>query len=99
MLFRVNYNLFGDRLARVTFDGTADIYEKSRGSLNIVVSKKFSERVKLTLKGSNLLNPEYKQVYKFVGDNAAYKKFNDQEFVFTSYKKGINISGSLSFKF
>lgn len=99
MLFRINYNVFGDRLARVTFGGAPDIYEVSRGDLGVVISKQFTDRIKLSIKASNLLNPEFKQVYKFIGDNPSYEQFNEQEYVFESYRAGIDVSASLSFQF
>lgn len=99
MLFRVNFNMFGDRLSTVIFGGAPDIYEVSRADLGVVISKQLTERMKLSVKGSNLLNPEFKQVYKFIGDDPDYDTFNEQEFAFVNFKKGVNVSASLSIKF
>ncbi len=95
----VSYNIFGDRIAIIVPGGTPNIYEKSRGELNLNLSKKFGERLSVTVRIKNILNPDYKFLFKFAGNDPAYDKFNDHEYVFQSYKKGRQFGITASYTF
>lgn len=99
MSFNMNYNVFGERLVLVITGGTPDVYEMPFHSLNFSVSKKFSDRLSATFKVNNILNAEVKQVYKFNNKAEIYNKFDDKEYVFSSYKRGVSFSGSVTYKF
>lgn len=99
MSFNVNYNVFGERLVLVITGGTPDVYEVPFHSLNLAISKNFSKKISGSLKINNILNSEVKQVYKFNSDNPIYDKFDEEEYVFSSYKRGTSFSGSLTYKF
>jgi len=71
----VSYNKFGDRLSIVAEGATPDIYERGYGSLNFTANKKLLGNFELSLKASNLLNPEIKQSQLFKGDEYLYSAY------------------------
>ncbi len=93
------YNIFGERLAIVNIDGTPNIYEQPYGDLNFNLMKKFGERISVSFRAKNILNPTIKSVYKFQGDAAAYEKFEDTEYIFSSNKRGRRFSLSFGYTF
>jgi outer membrane receptor protein involved in Fe transport len=96
----VSFNVFGERLVLVTKGGLPDIYELARPSLDFNLSKEFSKKLKLTFRAKNLLNPDFKQVYKVKTESANYLiSTDDESFVYRNYKTGINISLGVSYKF
>lgn len=96
----VAFNIFGDRLVLVTKGGLPDIYELSRPSLDFNLSKTFKKRLKITFRAKNLLDPEYKQVFKIKTESADYAiKPDNESFIFRNYKRGRNFSISVSYKF
>lgn len=96
----VAFNIFGDRLVLVTKGGLPDIYELSRPSLDFNIAKTFSDRLKITFRAKNLLNPDYKQVFKVKTESDRYTiKPEEEGFIYRNYKKGVNISLSFSYKF
>jgi len=96
----VSFNVFGERLVLVTKGGLPDIYELARPSLDFNLSKEFSKKLKLTFRAKNLLNPDFKQVYKVKTESAKYLiSTDDESFVYRNYKTGVNISLGVSYKF
>jgi len=83
----VNYNVFGRRISIIAFGALPDIYELPRGSLNVTLSQRLGKGFSLKLQASNLLDPEYKQVHTFKGE----------EFVYQTYKRGRRFSVGLSY--
>lgn len=90
----VFYNLKGDTL--IAGEGTSDgyvpnVYATDRTELNVGISKKLSERWKLSFRAKNLLDPEIETVYRsrYISDDATK----------TSYRKGRSYSVSLSGSF
>ncbi|MBI9056622.1 MAG: TonB-dependent receptor [Labilibaculum sp.] len=67
-----------------------EIIEKGFVTLDMVVSKKLSDRFSIKLSGKNLLNPEIKQTQEIqpISGNASNE-------IIKSYKKGISLSLSL----
>lgn len=96
----VAFNVFGERLVLVTKGGLPDIYELSRPSLDFNISKSFNKKLKITLRAKNLLNPDFKQVYKVKTESSSYLISSENEdFVYRNYKRGVNISLGISYKF
>jgi TonB-dependent receptor len=83
----VSYNVFGKRLAAVSAGGLPNVFEQSRPSLNLAVSKSLNERLKATFRAKNLLNPAYKLTHEFKGE----------EYVYSSYTVGQSFSFSLKY--
>lgn len=82
----LTYNVFGERLAYVATN-LPYIYEQPRPELNFSVAKSFSEKFKVTLRGNNLLNPDFKQTMTLKG----------QEYVFQQYNWGRSYSIGISY--
>lgn len=96
----VAFNVFGERLVLVTKGGLPDIYELSRPSLDFNIAKTFKKKLKLTLRAKNLLNPDFKQVYKVKTESSSYLiSPSSEEFVYRNYKRGVSISLGISYKF
>lgn len=96
----LTYNMFGERLTLVQEEGLPNVWERGRGELNLNISKKLSNRSKITLRARNLLNPAYEFYYKFEGDADIYDKYlADGDYIFRSYKKGRSYSLSYSYIF
>ena len=92
--------MFGERLTLVQEEGLPNVWERGRGELNLNISKKLSNRSKITLRARNLLNPAYEFYYKFEGDADIYDKYlADGDYIFRSYKKGRSYSLSYSYIF
>lgn len=94
----LNFNVFGERIVLVTDGGTPDVFEQPRPSLNLNFSKNIGDRLKVSLRAKNILNPKYQFVYKFLGNNEAYNDINEAQYLRSSYKIGRSFSVSLSYK-
>ena len=82
----LSYNIFGKRLAAVGVK-VPDVYEQSRGSLNLVFSKVIADKWKVNFNARNLLNPAYKWTHEFKGNS----------YVYNSYKMGRSFSLGVSY--
>jgi TonB-dependent receptor len=71
----LHYYVFGKRLSDVTQQGTPDIYEYPRPDLNLVISQKFFNRLKVRLTAKNILNSNYEKGQEFNG-----KKYITQDY-------------------
>ena len=63
----LQYNIFGDRLSDVTSDATPDVYEKSRGMLNLMFSQRLFAGLNFQFKARNILNSSIQFVHEFKG--------------------------------
>jgi len=94
----VSFNIFGKRLAIINGGGTPNVYEMPNGSLNLSLSKRIG-KFNFRVRAKNLLNPYFKMIYLFDGQNEAYDRLNSEEYVYQRYKKGRSFSLSVSYKF
>lgn len=85
----LGYNVSGEKLVLVVIGGTPNIMDQPRHNLNASLTKEFKNRIKLTLRGQNLLDAKTNRTYEY----------NGQEYTFQSYKTGRTISASVSFTF
>jgi len=69
------FNVSGEKLILVTKGGTPDVYDQPRPTLNLMVSKTLSKKFTLSFKARNILNPVYKQVYQFKGEEYTWQSF------------------------
>lgn len=85
----INFGVSGKKLSVVTVGGTPNVFENARPNLGFNVSKTVGEYEQWTVKFSalNLLNPEYKQLYEF----------NGQEYVFGSLTRGRTFNVGLKY--
>ncbi len=73
----VYYTVFGDRLTVVTQGATPDVFEKSRGDLNVTFSQDLPKNLRLELSGKNLLGADARQIQAFknrIYDYIAYSR-------------------------
>jgi|AntRauTorcE11897_2_1112592.scaffolds.fasta_scaffold00191_2 outer membrane receptor for ferrienterochelin and colicin len=84
----VSYNKFGDRLSIVAEGATPDIYERGHGSLNFTANKTLLENFELSVKASNLLDPDIKESQIFKGD----------EYLYSGYQTGRTFSLGIKYK-
>jgi outer membrane receptor protein involved in Fe transport len=82
------YNIFGERLSVVSANITPDVFEQPLPQLDLIISQRLTPQLSLKFTARNLLDRDYKKVYKF----------NDQEYIFQSYRKGTSISLRLNYQ-
>ncbi|MBS2210532.1 TonB-dependent receptor [Carboxylicivirga mesophila] len=73
----------------------SEIIEKGFVTLDLIISKKLSDRVSLKFTGKNLLNPEIEQTQLIVPFNGGGAAAQSDEVV-KSYKKGVSLSMGVS---
>lgn len=95
----ITYNIFGDRLTIYSSDGRPDIYERARPELNLNLSKKVGDKLSLKFRVKNILNPVFQQEYVYKGQEEVYQKFEDQDAIFSSYRKGTSFSFGATYLF
>lgn len=86
----ISYNLFGERLVAV-YDRGINILEQSRGLLNASVRKRFGQHVYVRVRGSNLLNPAHRQVYRVLGTDLDVAQFEN-------FRRGRSYSLGISYE-
>ncbi|TAE89635.1 MAG: TonB-dependent receptor [Runella slithyformis] len=82
----LSYNVFGERLAVVSANGTPNVFEKPRPSLDLSVSQRRG-RLKATLRARNLLDPEQKMTQELKG----------KEYIFNTYRLGRSFSFGVTY--
>ncbi len=85
----ISYNIFGQRLSLVG-GSNFNVYEQSRGLLNFSIRKNIGRHFAVQFRARNLLDPEYKQVYKQRPEDV-------EEFNFETYRLGRSYSLGVSF--
>lgn len=83
----VSFNRFGDRLSLATGNATPNVFERAYSTLNWNINFQFTDKISLSAKINNILNPDITQSYKF----------NDQEYIFQSYQRGVTFNTSLKY--
>ena len=81
------FNVFGKRLAYVTQGGQPDVFEVARPSLDFAFKKTMENGFGFSFRARNLLNPEYKMVQEFKG----------QEYTYSSYTVGRTFSVGITY--
>jgi hypothetical protein len=80
------YNYFSDRLQSIGAVGSPDIFEQGRSQLDLSVAKKINN-FRLRLRARNLINPDYK----------TFSDFQGQEYIFSQFTRGRDISLGVSY--
>ena len=84
-----SYSIFGERLILVGARGF-NVYEQPRGALNFSVRKKIGNNWSVRFRANNLIDPDYKQVYRFY-------EGAPESFLFENYKRGRSYSLGFSY--
>lgn len=85
----VSYSIFGQRLAIVGQDNF-NPYDVPRGLLNASLRKTIGERWAIRIRANNLLDPEYKKVFRFTEDGP-------EEALHENYRLGRSFSIGFSY--
>jgi len=81
------FNSFGERLSKVSANATPDVFESPAPLLNFTASQQLFEILTLNLGVKNILNSEYREVYRY----------NNKDYVFQSYQSGVSYSIGLTY--
>jgi hypothetical protein len=82
----IAYNYFSDRLQSIGAVGSPDIFEQGRGQLDISIAKNIN-KFKVSFRARNLLNPDFK----------TFSDFQGQEYIFSRYTRGRDVSLGVSY--
>lgn len=82
----IAYNYFSDRLQSIGAVGSPDIFEQGRSQLDLSVSKTINN-FKFSFRARNLINPDYK----------TFSDFQGEEYIFSQYTRGRDISLGVSY--
>jgi hypothetical protein len=83
----VFYNIFGDRLSDVQFGVMPDVFERSRGELDLTVSQRIGYGFKTKLTVKNILDAKMERTIDF----------NGKEYPFSTYGLGTSVSFGVSY--
>jgi len=79
----ISFNKFGDRLSRVTYGSTPNVFERSYSMVNYNISKRVGKSISLSFSANNLLNPDIKFTQEFKGEKYIFQKYSlGRTFVF-----------------
>jgi outer membrane receptor protein involved in Fe transport len=81
------YNIIGPRLFLVSTNGTPNIYEQPRNSLDMTISKGITNRLNVRLSMQNLLDAPFKYTQEFAS----------KEYIYQSYQLGSTFSFGITF--
>jgi len=81
------YNYFSDRLYSLATEGRGNLVQSGVSTLDFILKSKVNEKIGLNLSVKNILNPTYKTTQE------------KQDVIVSSYKKGLDVSFSLTYNF
>jgi len=90
LIFNVNYNVQGEKLAVIGIGRIPDVYEQPFHSLNVKVSKRFGsqDQWQTSITGRNLLMA--RRVLR-------YESFKADSEIYSAWSPGFNVSASISY--
>ena len=83
------FNVFGRRLARVSFGGVPDVCEQPSPQLDFVASQRVLRDWSVKLSAKNLLDAPYRELYD--------GEFSGRDAVFQEYDRGLSVSLGISY--
>jgi hypothetical protein len=86
-LATVTYNYFSDRVYAIGTNARGSIVDKAVGTLDLILKSNVSEKIALGLSVKNILDPKVERIQ------------DTQDVVVETYKKGINVKFSITYKF
>ena len=89
LMATVAFSTYSDKIYAIGTQGRGNIVEKSIGSLDFIIKSKLTKNLGIGLSAKNLLNPDFKMV----------QENPNSDITIQSFKKGINTSLSLNYKF
>ncbi len=82
------FNNSGERLSKVSANVTPDVFEQPVSMLNFTLSQKIINSFFLKIGIKNILNSEFKEVYRY----------KDRDYIYQSYKTGVKYSIGINYK-
>ncbi|OHX67580.1 hypothetical protein NH26_15095 [Flammeovirga pacifica] len=89
-IFTLTYTTFGDRIFAAGAMGAGDIYEKSFGTLDLIVRNQIKDALSFNISAKNLLNPSIERYQKFEGGTTKQV---------SSYQLGMELGVGVSYTF
>ena len=86
-LATATYNYFSDRVYAIGTNARGSIVDKAVGTLDLILKSNVSEKIALGLTVRNILDPKVQRIQE------------TQDVIVETYKKGINIKFSITYKF
>ncbi|ETN93787.1 TonB-dependent receptor [Zhouia amylolytica] len=87
LLATLSYNYFSDRLYAIGTNNRGNLVDKAVGTLDFIVKSQLNKNIGIGFKARNLLNPTVERIQE------------TQDVTVLSYKKGIDLNLSLTYKF
>lgn len=87
LLATVTYNYFSDRVYAIGTNARGSIVDKAVGTLDFILKSNVSENIALGLSVKNILDPKVERVQE------------TQDVIVETYKKGMNVKFSFTYKF
>ncbi len=87
--FNIAYNVSGPRMQVVVLGATPNIYQQPVHQLNFSATKEVTQRIKVTLRARNIINPVIKQTHSY----------KNEEYIFNAYRLGRSFSLSIKYAF
>lgn len=85
----ISFNMQGERLSIVGIGSVPDVYEQPFESLNVKVSKKLDDKIKVGISAQNILNSDREYLYK---------SFGSQDRLFSRIDPGQTFALSVSYR-
>lgn len=86
-LATVTYNYFSDRVYAIGTNARGSLVDKAVGTLDLILKSNVSENIALGLSVKNILDPKVERIQE------------TQDVIVETYKKGVNIKFSVTYKF
>ncbi len=87
LMATLSYGYFSDKVKAIGTQGRGHLVDKGNSSLDFIVKSELTKKLKLGLSVKNILDPSFERIQEA------------QNVVVSSYKRGVNCSLSLSYKF
>lgn len=99
----VYYNVFGDRIRRIGAEAAPDVVERGTGEWDLVYSVSPGENLVIKVSAKNITNARYRwyQVdpsIAWANDAAGFEVYDEQK-LYYSYRKGVDWTASLTYRF
>jgi outer membrane receptor protein involved in Fe transport len=86
-LATVTYNYFSDRVYAIGTNARGSIVDKAVGTLDLILKSNVTEKIALGLSVKNILDPKVERIQE------------TQDVIVETYKKGLGIKFSVTYKF
>jgi TonB-dependent receptor len=82
----ISYNYFSDRLSETGIQGTPDVFELGRSTLDFSLSKQIG-KMSITFRARNLINPFFQR----------FNTYLDQDYIYSRFRRGRVFSFGISY--